>query len=350
MEKQKRDSSLLAADQTVAKWAKKLQPRLSSVCGDTETILSWKKRTSGTLHRMLGLTNRSRSVQFRPIDVRRQGTLLVSRILVIPSDESVWEAVIMEPASRDKKRPAWLCLHGCIPGGMAAVTGLVNGSPEGKRSQKQYACDYALQLANQGYVTMSFHFPGFGSRGSGAELGALPSNDWILSAMMLGKNYLGWCVSDAQTALSVLKNWPTVKADKIGAVGFSMGGTVSALLAATDPRVKAVAISGRFPSWQERIVRGEPVSQGAIACIPGFLTQLDIPDLLAAIAPTPLFISQEVRKDPLQSRQYLAKVCRVYRTLNAARQLKIYYDQAPCHRFVGDPLYQWISGLWTPSC
>ena len=73
---------------------------------------------------------------------------------------------------------------------------------------------------------------------------------------------------------------------------------------------------------------------------------MDVGDILAAIAPKPLFVSQEVRNDLPQSRRLLNGVRKSYRAMNAQKKLTLHYDHAHRHRFVGQPLYAWIEKLY----
>lgn len=51
-------------------------------------------------------------------------------------------------------------------------------------------------------------------------------------------------VVDARRGLDLLAGWPDVDAKRLGVVGFSLGGQLAAVLAADDPRPKAVDVIG----------------------------------------------------------------------------------------------------------
>lgn len=80
-------------------------------------------------------------------------------------------------------------------------------------------------------------------------------------------------------------------------------------------------------------------------CVPNLLRWLDLPDIIAAIAPRPLFFSQEVRNTPAQCRRDLAPIRRAYRALDAGDNLTVYMDNANQHRFIGQPANDWIGRL-----
>jgi dipeptidyl aminopeptidase/acylaminoacyl peptidase len=55
---------------------------------------------------------------------------------------------------------------------------------------------------------------------------------------------------DSVAAFRALQRQPGVDPRRVGAAGWSMGGTFALLLAAHEPRVRAVASFGAFASWQ----------------------------------------------------------------------------------------------------
>ena len=331
------------ASEQVSKWAADLEPALAIPCKE-EKISAWYPQVRAKLREVLALpTCGIADVQSRILQRQSYGKITLYRVSVQSHDEEHFEAYIIEPADIVDLRPAWLCLHGNIAGGASSVTGLLAEAIGGRESLQRFEGDYARRLAELGYVTLSFDFPGFAARGTKG----VPTTAMILRAMLLGKSYFGWCIANAMSALSLLRRWPTVRADRIGVTGFSMGGTLAAMLTAVDSRISAAAVSGRFPSWRERLAHGGMDS--AIACLPGLLRYLDIPDILALAAPRPLFISQEVRNDFEKAHRLLAPVRSAYKNFDATERLTEYYDDTPNHRFVGKPLYHWIQGMW-PAC
>ena len=334
------------ANSQLSQWAQELKPVLA-VPQDLQLIEAWLPKASQALRQIFHLSDDvDTNPQITSHRITQFDSLVVHHIGIKPADRQGWNAVILEPEKGDHKRPAWLCLHGCLAGGMSSVIGLIVNQAGGKESLELCEGDYALKLAKRGFITMSFDFAGFASRGGNVDVSKppMPTDEMCFSAIMLDKSYLGWCVADCVVALSVLKDWPSVYADKVGVVGFSMGSTIASMLAVVDRRVKAAAVSGHFPSWRERVSKGLP--PGGIGCVPGLLCKLDVCDILAAVAPVPFFISQEVRGDIKNARSLLAGVERAYRAMNAEKNLMLYFDDTSHHRFIGEPLYRWSKQLW----
>ena len=320
-----------------------MKPHLS-VPNDPGQIAAWRNKARRTLRQLLNVPGTDlMGTSMKRLGSWRHGSLTAHRVLVAQRDSEPFDAIILEPPDLREPRSAWLCLHGSVPGGMASVTGLIEKQKGGRKSLTVFEDDYALQLTRRGYVTMSFHLPGFGSRSDGEPPADALPDAMHFETIMLGRTYLGWCTTDAIAALSVLADWPTVRRMRIGAVGFSSGGTLAAILAAIDARVRAAAVSGRCPSWRQRIAAP---GHSYVPRVPSLITQLDLPDILAAVASKPMFISQEVRGNLPLARRFLAPARRAYRALGGKDKLRLYYDRGQRHRFVGEPLYQWIERLW----
>lgn len=84
---------------------------------------------------------------------------------------------------------------------------------------------FARHLAPQGYACLAFDYRGFGE--SEGERGRVIPQDQV---------------DDTHEALSYLAGRSGVDPERIGLIGWGMGGGIAAQVAALDPRVKAVAI------------------------------------------------------------------------------------------------------------
>jgi dienelactone hydrolase len=124
------------------------------------------------------------------------------------------------------KRPAVLCLHQTIPAGKDEPVGLA-GSPD---------LAYAHELAERGYVTLAPDYPSFGEY-----------------RYDFGKRHWGSgslkAVWNNQRALDVLSQRPEVNADRIGAIGHSLGGHNAMFTAAFDERIRATVSNCGFTSF-----------------------------------------------------------------------------------------------------
>jgi len=342
----KTDKRLVTSEQQLFAWIKNTPPGLA-VPKNKSLIPQWHTKAIEEFKNMLALSKyQTANPKVEQLEQFQYQGLLATRLAITPQTETGgWEALILEPQDTSKKKPAWVCTHGCLSGGMSSVTGLAYNIPGGKESLELCQGDYALQLAKRGYVTISFHCPGFGTRAGSNSKNGRPSEEMMLGTLYLGRPYLGWCIADTMTAVSALSGWPTVDKNKIGAIGFSMGGTTASWTAAVDARVKAAIFSGRVASYRSRILKGRNV--GTLACISGRISIMGKGDSVALVAPKPMFVNQEVRNDPEVAAERVNPIIRVYDAMNASDKLTIHYDMRGRHAFSGEPAYKWIEKLWT---
>ncbi len=322
-------------------WVQAAQPPLTAPTDPAE-IAAWRPKLRRKLASLLCIETLRPQPEVKVLRKWPHGNLNAYELLITPPGDLGWKALVLEPKGIKTKRPGWVCMHGVISGGMSSVTGLVVEQKGGEESIKEFECDYGLRLAQMGYVTISLDFPGFGYRADdGAPDGTVQDSTAVI-AMDMGKNYIGWCVSDALAAVSALAEWPTVDARRLGATGFSMGGTMAGYLAALDSRIYAAALSGRFGYKRQRLI--EARNTRAFSCVPGMYKYLDGPDVLASAAPKRMYINQEVRNDMPLAISETERVRAVYETVGAADRLTIRYDapDPPRHRFGGEPIYRWI--------
>jgi dienelactone hydrolase len=149
-------------------------------------------------------------------------------------------------------------------------------------------------LARGGVVVLAPDAVGFEDRrytGTGIDE---REDDWLqyfnemayrlVSGRLLATTVLG----DAACGLSALLADERVDGSRLGAVGHSLGGYVTILLAALDERVSFACASGSACSYQRRMHdrSGIEFSQ----TIPGILDLADIDGLLGLIAPRPLLL------------------------------------------------------------
>ncbi|MEJ5366804.1 MAG: alpha/beta fold hydrolase [Bryobacteraceae bacterium] len=185
----------------------------------------------------------------------------------------------------ERPRPggaAVLCLHQTTRIGKDEPAGL-GGKP---------ALHYARELALRGYAALAPDYPGFGGyRCDPYALG-------YASATMKG-------IVNHARALRLLAALPGVDGRRIAAVGHSLGGHNALFLAAFEPRVAAVVTScgftrfhrymgGNLSGWSHRGYM--PRIEFRFGCHPARMP-FDFPDVLALIAPRPVFVSAPLGDD-----------------------------------------------------
>jgi dienelactone hydrolase len=140
---------------------------------------------------------------------------------------------------------------------------------------------------------------------------------------LLGKTLMAENLRDARWGVELLARHDIVDAERIGCVGLSLGGRMTMLTTALEPRIKVCAISGALNAMQERIAR--PYGCGA-QIIPGLLKYGDVPEISSLIAPRPCLWevgSQDALIDPLWADEILLRQRRAYKALGAQGQLSV---------------------------
>jgi acetyl esterase/lipase len=189
-------------------------------------------------------------------------------------------AWLLLPPARKSKLPAVLCLHQTTRIGKDELAGL-GGKPN---------LHYGRELALRGYVTLAPDYPNFGEYKFDAY-----ANGYA-SATRKG-------IQNHAAALSLLEHLPYVDAKRIAVCGHSLGGHNSLFLAAFDKRVRAAITSCGFTSFA-KYMRGDLTGWSHRGYMPRIAEKFekspskmpfDFSDVLAAIAPRPVFVNAPLR-------------------------------------------------------
>jgi dienelactone hydrolase len=148
-------------------------------------------------------------------------------------------------------------------------------------------------LAKRGFVVLAIDSYCFGERngrgpggpdekGNPGELSASKFNLWV------GRTLWGMIVRDDMMALDYLASRPEVDANRIGAMGMSMGATRTWWLMALDERLKTGVPICCLTRYQN-IVRNQLLkAHGIYYYVPNLLNHFDTEAIVALIAPRPV--------------------------------------------------------------
>lgn len=155
----------------------------------------------------------------------------------------------------------------------------------------QFVGDY---LAKHGYVVFSADAPMWGERGQ-MEGAKRDKYDMIAGNMMMyGIDLSAYMTYDDLSGTDFLATLPEVDPERIGCVGFSMGGYRSWMLAALSDRIKVgVAICWMVTTDEQMSFNYSRTENGGFAnCFPGLRRWLDYPHIASMACPKPmLFIN-----------------------------------------------------------
>jgi dipeptidyl aminopeptidase/acylaminoacyl peptidase len=260
---------------------------------------------------------------------------LRQKITFVPEPGSRVAAWLFTPRDPDQRPlPAMLCLHQTTPHAKDEPAGLA-GSP---------SLQYALEVAQRGYVCIVPDYPSFGE-----------------STFRLAGNSAGYVSGSMKAiwnnirALDVLESLPEVDRDRIGCIGHSLGGHTGLFTAVFDQRIRAVITSCGFTAladYQGGDLRGWS-SETYMPRIGQWYghdparVPFDFTEVVAAIAPRPLFVTAPLGDDNFAVagvRKVVAAAQAVYALTGDRSDLVATYPDCG-HEFPADvreSAYRWL--------
>jgi dienelactone hydrolase len=179
---------------------------------------------------------------------------------------------------------------------------------------------YADALAERGIACFAIDHLNFGERHRQAE------SELFKELLWRGQVQWGSMVFDSLAALDYLARRPDIDTERIGALGISMGSTMSYWTAALDERVRVVVELCCLTDWDELIASRGLDEHGVYYYVPGLLKHFTTAELLELVAPRP-FLSLSGNQDPLTPPRGLDKLDaamkKAYRARGAAEAWKM---------------------------
>ncbi len=227
-------------------------------------------------------------------------------------------AWLLLPETGDGALPAVLCLHQTVEIGKDEPAGL------GENGE----LDYAHELAERGYITLSPDYPTFGENTNNPDAYSLGFQSVTAKGI--------W---NHRRALDVLTNMPEVDPDRIGCIGHSLGGHNTLFLAAVDTRIKAAVTScgfSTFASYYKGDMRGWAQQRympriETIFGLDAAKMTFDFDGILAAIAPRAVFISAPVNDGNFELagvREAVDRARPIFEQLKSDGQITAIYPEA----------------------
>ena len=217
-----------------------------------------------------------RAPRFRVLEETRGEKYTLRKITYEAEPGDQVPAYLLVPVDHRGRLPAALCLHQTTRIGKSEPAGL-GGLPN---------LHYAQELAERGWVALAPDYPNFGDY----KVDAYAMG--YASATMKG-------IVNHRRAVDLLVSLPEVDPKRIAAIGHSLGGHNALFVAAFDPRIRAVVTSCGFNSFA-KYYGGDLTGWSHKGYMPRIAEvyhknpaemPFDFSDLLAAIAPRPVFIN-----------------------------------------------------------
>lgn len=204
-----------------------------------------------------------------------------------PLPDYAVEFLVMIPDSLSGPAAAALC----IPG-FGQTKELLAGEtdPEAKAAM-------GLHLVKEGLVAVVVDNPCFGSLSDNGYADYLTSSRFLLE---MGWSYLGLTSWQDRVVLEWMKTRPEIDPERIIVSGFSLGTEPMMVLGLMDDSIYAFVYNDFLCRTRERALTlnapdangYRPFPNSIEHLIPGFLTEFDFPDIVAALAPRPVICTE----------------------------------------------------------
>ncbi len=238
----------------------------------------WSPRAPGdtapALARLLGLPRATTEPNYSLLDRRIEGGLVIEEFSFDAEPGEEVSGILAKPDGATERLPAVLCLHGVNQGRKTVM-----GPEYTYDTRLNWLRGWGRELASQGFVTMGITQRTFGKRpGELSEQGKLE--------LLYGRTLMGAFAWEAMASLDQLAARDDVDPQRIGLMGYGLGGIVGFYTAALDDRVKAlVTVCGGVGSLDIFARWANPDYHDVSYYLPGILDQFDHPEIAASLAP-----------------------------------------------------------------
>lgn len=322
-----------------------IQPRYRFSGSSKDDFVKWKSTLLTKVTRLLGQMPQPVPLNPQIVSEIEEDSIIKQRILLdLEEDMSVVALVHIPISAHERPLPAILCNHGHAfsPFGKDLVMGVRNDScPEFASDIEKFNCDYGLQMAKRGYVTMAIDYRGFGERSDGGDPypGRDKCNVHFIRGSLMGMNLLALNIFDAQRCVDYLCGLDYVDKKRIGAMGLSFGGTMTTWISLLDKRIKAADIICYSCCFKNFAVADANFCGSQF--LPGLFQLCDVPDLHGLIAPRPLLAEIGIHDKCFKIEDALEcsrKVKDIYKVAGVPEKYEIDLFEGG-HRFSGDKAF-----------
>lgn len=296
---------------------------------------AWQSGLLETLRQALALPTPPRDLEAAYGQAQAQPYGTLTRVTYLAEEGLRTPAYLLTPRHVDERTPVILCLHGHGVGSKDIV---------GLCPQESYQKRFAQKVCEAGMIAIAPEMAGFGELRLPEELenGEARQSSCHRLAMNLlacGRSLLGMRVNQAMRALDLAQQ--RYAGHPLGVMGISGGATVSTLTMALDQRLCAGVISGYANTFADSILAMHH-------CVdnywPDMVGQMEMPDLLCAIAPRPM-LWETGDQDPIYpqpaARKAAGIVSRCYEQAGAGAQFEV--DAfAGKHEIHGERAYRFL--------
>ncbi|WP_152362316.1 alpha/beta hydrolase [Microlunatus speluncae] len=278
--------------------AAELEPRLAFPGGE---VAPWQQRARTKITELIGLRELNRAVPVRTTPAvrshwRRSDQLgTIEKISFESEPGSDLVGYLCLPERGEPPYPTVICLQGHSTGMHLSIGRDFDDERtpipvEGDR-------DFALGALRHGFAALCIEQRSFGLRRELDQhhVSEQGCHDAAMHALMLGRTLLGERVFDVDRGLDYLATRDDIDQGRIGLMGNSGGGTVTAYAAAVLDRISFAMPSCAVCTFRDSIMA---IYHCADNYVPGILPELELADVIGCFAPKPMVVVAG-RDDPI---------------------------------------------------
>lgn len=307
----------------------------------------WRERARVCLRGCLGKTqDKLPSLQIEEMEKPPQMDVEIQRISYLSEEGLETPAYVLRPKGVKGNLPAVVAVTGHGYGHRDA-TGLNFNGHVLKDVNSVYTRGFALNLCRRGFMVIAPELLGFGDLRLSEDAAISPDKtscdriDGVLK--LLGRSLGGVRVLQALRAIDALAEIGGADMERVGMMGISGGGLVTAFATALSDRVRACVVSGYANTFQKSVMAMHHCVDNFFF---GLADALELPDILSSIAPRPM-LWEAGNEDPIFPIEGVLeaheKVMRMYRAMGAPEAFKFDAFSGE-HRISGAMAYDF---LWT---
>ncbi|MCF7853888.1 MAG: alpha/beta hydrolase family protein [Candidatus Pacebacteria bacterium] len=306
-----------------------------------EALVEWRRRVRVRLRELLAFpVNDEPQPEPRMLWAEARDGYELQKWEAYPEPYSVVPFLMLVPDGITDRSPGAAVM--CFPGSSATKERLA-GEPEivdwpvsAKHPERN---KMARHYARAGLIAVAVDHPDRGERttnmfeDSRYQIG--------VHALWLGRSFEGISVFEKWTIYNWLKKQNLVDASRIATSGHSLGAKPALHLGVLEPEIAAVVWNDFCSNWRTREVMVPAFRPHLGHYIPGMQKWFDYTDLMAALAPRPLLITEGGRTQDIETIRAAWQRC------GAPQNFKVSYypkyatpDQRPHDN---DPLYEGMS-------
>lgn len=251
--------------------------------------------------------------------------------------------ILIPKEKGNRKLPAVLAIHG-HGYGSKEVVGL---NPDGSIMEGEgYHKNFAIDLVQKGAVVFVPELVGFGDRKlkENQDVGSPGDNSCYMMAsqlLLVGKTLAGLRIQECRRVIDYVETFDIIDSNKIGMMGISGGGLVTAFTSALDERLKATVVSGYTNTFKTSIMDRRHCLDNHF---PSVLEHAEMPELIGLIVPRALFIEagDEDHLFPVKYvEQAIDTLTEIYRNFEAGNNLD-YHIFSGGHEISGERSLEWL--------